>query len=78
MQITVNIPDEVAAQAQARGLSPESYVEALIAENAPTEAASVSPAELASYLDAMARHSDKIPDLPIEAFSRESFYEGRE
>jgi hypothetical protein len=29
-------------------------------------------------LDRMARFSEKIPDLPIEAFSRESLYEGRE
>jgi len=26
----------------------------------------------------MAQFSEKIPDLPIEAFSRESLYEGRE
>jgi hypothetical protein len=32
MQITVNIPDEVAAQAEARGLTPESYVEGLVAQ----------------------------------------------
>ena len=29
-------------------------------------------------LDRMTQFSEKIPDLPIEAFSRESFYEGRE
>jgi hypothetical protein len=26
-------------------------------------------------LDRLTRYSDKIPSLPIEAFSRESFYE---
>jgi len=29
-------------------------------------------------LDRLAQFSEKIPDLPIEAFSRESLYEGRE
>jgi hypothetical protein len=36
MQITVTIPDEVAAVAHARGLTPESYVEELIAEQGIT------------------------------------------
>jgi hypothetical protein len=34
MRITVNIPDELAAQAQARGLTPESFVEGLIGDAA--------------------------------------------
>lgn len=34
MQITVTIPDDFAAQVQARGLTPERYVETLIAEQA--------------------------------------------
>lgn len=83
MQITVNVSDEFAAQVQALGLSPETYVERLIAERTASLHASdtgrqvnaVSLQELNTSLDALARYSDKIPSLPIESFSRESFYE---
>ena len=78
MQITVTIPDELADQAQSRGLTPERYVERLIAEQTPVlrEAPhhrDLSSEEFNSSLDALARYSNKIPSLPIEALSRESF-----
>jgi len=38
MQITVTIPDELAAQAQARGLALDSYLPELLAENLASEA----------------------------------------
>jgi hypothetical protein len=80
MQITVNVPDEFAAQVQALGLSPEVYVEQLIAERTASLHVSdprreVSLQEFNDSLDALTRYSDKIPSLPIESFSRESFYE---
>jgi len=87
MQITVEIPDNFAAQVLARGLAPESYVEGLIAEQAATLGAFGSTPELGSELsleefnaslDALARYSNKIPSLPIEAFTRENFYEDRD
>lgn len=83
MQIIVTIPDEFAAQVQARGLTPESYIEKLIAEQA-TALETSGPAseskleDLNVSLDALTRYSDRIPALPIEAFSRESFYENRD
>jgi hypothetical protein len=79
MQITVTIPDEFAAQVQARGLTPESYVESLI-----DNASHVSPKplplakprmDMETFLREMAAFSDKIPQLPDEAFTRESFYQ---
>jgi hypothetical protein len=79
MQITVTIPDEIAMQVQARGLTPESYVESLI-----DNAAHVSPKpvllakprmNMEEFLQKMAEFSDKIPRLPDEAFTRESFYQ---
>jgi hypothetical protein len=80
MQVTVTIPDAFAAQVEARGLTPEAYLERLVAEEATRLNAAVrpalDPAEFSASLDALARYSDKIPELPIEAFSRESFYEG--
>jgi len=81
MQVIVNIPDELAAKVVADGSSPESYVEKLIAEKtAPSQADVVRPRkqtreEFNASLDRLAQFSDKIPDLPIEAFSRASFYE---
>jgi hypothetical protein len=79
MQITVTIPDELAAQAQARGLTPESYIEKLIAEQSAAPQAQASlvtrRANLEKFFEEMAAHSDKIPILPDEAFTRESFYQ---
>jgi hypothetical protein len=78
MQITVTIPDELVAQVQARGLTPESYVEQLIAEQAVLTRTQARPADelanLERFFEEIAAHSDKIPLLPDEAFTRESFY----
>jgi hypothetical protein len=87
MQVTVEIPDELAAQVQARGLAPKSYVEGLIADQAALLEASgsslelnsdLSPDDFNASLDALTRYSEKIPSLPIEALTRESFYQDRE
>jgi ABC-type transporter Mla subunit MlaD len=79
MQITVTIPDDLAAQVQARGLTPESYVERLIAEQAEAVSKQADTARrLASldrFIERMAAHSDKIPILPDVALTRESFYQ---
>jgi hypothetical protein len=79
MRITLEIPDELAAQAEARGLSTESYVRSLI-DNAglglPTSLPPAKPKmDLEPFFKAMAAHSDHIPQLPDEAFTRESFYQ---
>ncbi len=44
MQITVTIPDELAAQAQARGLVLDRYISELLAENLASEAHVAVPA----------------------------------
>lgn len=79
MQITVEIPDELAAQVQARGLTPESYVRGLIEDAVRVQTTSSAPAErkmdMEAFIRGMAAHSDKIPQLPDEAFTRESFYQ---
>lgn len=80
MQITVTIPDELAAEVQAQGLTPESYVEKLVAERSATPrgygaGGRLTREEFEASLDRLAQFSDKIPLLPIEAFSRESMYE---
>lgn len=79
MRITVTIPDEVVERVQARGLTPESYVERLIEDAAPTALGSVNPVppkrDMHAFFRDMAAHSEKIPQLPDEAFTRKSFYQ---
>ena len=78
MQITVTIPDDFAAQIRARGVTPERYVETLIAEQTRTTTLPADKetrlADLESFFKEMAAHSNKVPILPDEAFTRESFY----
>ena len=79
MQITVDIPDEAAAQAQARGLTPESYVRKLVEDAVRMAPAPLPPAKpsmnMEKFFDALSAYSDRIPELPDEAFTRESFYQ---
>jgi hypothetical protein len=79
MQVTVEISDEFAAEAQALGLRPESFVRSLIEDASRSATTPLPPAkpkmDLESFFKAMAAHSEKIPELPDEAFTRESFYQ---
>ena len=78
MEIKVKIPDELAAQAEARGLTIEHYVQGLLAQRAPglSNARRLrSSEEVRAWLDSLTQFSDKIPQLPEEAFTRESFYQ---
>ncbi len=76
MEITVNIPDELAAQAQARGLKPEAYVEEILAQQVtvPPVQQIRTTEEIRAWLDSLAQFSDKIPPLP-ETISREWIYQ---
>jgi len=78
MEIRVNIPDELAAQARARGLEPEAYVEEILAQQVGTQAIGArqlrTPEETRAWLDSLAQFSDKIPPLP-ETISREWIYQ---
>jgi hypothetical protein len=79
MQITVDVPDELAAEAQARGLTPEEYVRGLVDDAVRRTAVGLRLREprmsIKEFLEAMAASSDKMPILPDEAFTRESFYQ---
>ncbi len=80
MEITVKIPDELAAQAKARGLEVQDYVEELLAQraNASSTARQVrTPEQIRAWLDSLAQFSDKIPPLP-EIISREWIYQDRD
>ena len=77
MEIKVRMPDELAAQARARGLKPEAYAEEILARqlSAPPEARPPrTPKEIRAWLDSLAQFSDKIPPLP-ENISREWIYQ---
>jgi hypothetical protein len=78
MEIRVNIPDEIAVQARARGLRPEAYVEEILAQRVEAQAVGTrqlrKPEEIRAWLDSLAQFSDKIPPLP-ETISREWIYQ---
>lgn len=76
MVVTLNIPDELAAQAKARGLSVEAYIEEILAQQLTgtnrTEPPR-TPEEIRTWLDSLGQFSDKIPPLP-DTISREWLY----
>jgi hypothetical protein len=78
MEITVKVPDELASEARTRGISPEQYVQEIVAHRAGIQIPRVSkfrsPAEIRAWLDTLAQFSDKIPDLP-ERITREWIYQ---
>jgi post-segregation antitoxin (ccd killing protein) len=77
MVVTVNIPDELAAQAKARSLSLEAYVQEILAEQLARPVQIRQPRtqeEIRIWLDSLAQFSDKIPPLP-ETISREWLYQ---
>jgi hypothetical protein len=79
MPIILELPPEVeadlAAQAEARGLELDEYLESLLKQHAamkyPDE---LSLQEFEVELDALARGSEKLPYLPPDALPRESYY----
>lgn len=78
MEMTVNIPDELAAEARARGVTPEAYVEAVLARQVASRTADAKPRrtseEIRGWLDELAQLSERIPPLPA-TISREWIYQ---
>ncbi|MGA7567377.1 MAG: hypothetical protein WBW53_15085 [Terriglobales bacterium] len=78
MEVRINIPDELAARARARGLEPEAYVEEILAQQVGTQAVGTrqlrTREEIRAWLDSLAQFSNKIPPLP-ETISREWIYQ---
>ncbi len=81
MEIKIKIPDELAAQAKARGLQPEAYVEEILVQQVevrpPGTRQPLTAQEIRAWLDSLAQFSDKIPALP-EIISREWIYQDHE
>ncbi|MGA3053907.1 MAG: hypothetical protein ABSD63_06850 [Candidatus Korobacteraceae bacterium] len=78
MVVTVNIPDELAAEAKARGLSLEALVQGILAQQLAVRLGEAgqprTSEEIRAWLDSLAQFSDKIPPLP-ETLSREWIYQ---
>jgi hypothetical protein len=78
MEITVKIPDKIAARARERGVKVEAYIEELLAQQAAVELSGTrpprTPTEIRAWLDSLAQFSDKIPPLP-GTISREWIYQ---
>ena len=77
MEIRVDIPDELATQAQARGVPVKKYVEEILAQRvtaASPRRQTRTPEQIRSWLDSLAQFSDKIPPLP-DTISREWIYQ---
>lgn len=68
MEVTVKIPDELAARAKSRGLRVEDYVLEILAQQLGAQrlnaAQARTPEEIRAWLDSLAQFSDKIPALP--------------
>lgn len=84
MTIQVELSPEtearLAAAAQARGIAPEKYAGTLLQDVLASSAAGsgkLTVEEFHSMLHALAEGSERLPNIPTEAFTRESFYEDR-
>jgi len=78
IELRPEIEARLAAEAQDRGVDVGAYVESLLEQVISTRI--VPPRrrtreEMRSFFEAMASNSDRIPQLPDEAFTRESFYQ---
>ena len=78
LELRPEVEARLAAEAQAHGVDIEVYVESLL-EQAVTAVTSQprlrTREEMQAFYNVLAAHSDKIPQLQEEAFTRESFYQ---
>jgi hypothetical protein len=81
MSIRINLTPELEArlerEARAQGLPPEGLAERLLegALSGPSDPKSLTVESFHQMLDQMAKGSETLPDLPLETFTRESYYE---
>ncbi len=80
LDLTPEVEARLAEDAQARGIDLPTYA-ARVLEDAAARAIDVrrkrSSANFEAFMQAMADGSDKLPLIPTENFSRESFYKNR-
>ena len=68
MDVTIKIPDQLAAEARAHGREPRDYAEEILAQQFAPRSSSIhrlrTAEEIRAWLDELAQFSDKIPPLP--------------
>ncbi|HEY6349319.1 MAG TPA: hypothetical protein VI636_07915 [Candidatus Angelobacter sp.] len=76
LQLKHDLEETLTAQARALGLSLDQYVQRLLEQQLPPQAQNrmLTLNEFEAALDSIAAHSDKIPELPPEALTREGIY----
>jgi hypothetical protein len=80
VELNAETEARLVAEARAQGLPVETIAERLLKEALAGSSLSrgrLSAEEFHRMLGAMAEGSEKLPDLPTQSFSRESFYENR-
>jgi hypothetical protein len=76
IELTPEVAANLAAQAEARGLSLEEYVQRLVEDKVPVASERPqSPERIEAMLDKLAEMGKDLPRLPSSAFSRESIYQ---
>jgi hypothetical protein len=79
IELQPEVEAELASQAQAHGMDIQAYVESLLNQALGVKNASgwrqPTTTEAAVFFATMVAKSEKIPQLPDEAFRRESFYQ---
>jgi hypothetical protein len=82
IELKPEIEAQLVADAHAKGVEPSVYassmIERIYLRVNGTRRPSRNPEEVRAWLDSLTQFSDKIPQLPDEAFTRESFYQGHE
>lgn len=82
VELKPEIEARLVADANANGLELAVYagnvIERIYLQGSGRRKPSRSPEEVRAWLDSMTQFSDKIPQLPEEAFTRESFYQDNE
>jgi len=80
IELSPEIEARLTAGALARGVAPEQYAGSLLQEALATPvrgSGKLTVEEFHAMLGALAEGSEKLPNLPTESFTRESFYEDR-
>lgn len=76
LNLRINVPEELASRAKARGISVEAYIQEILERQvaAPPGWRGRTVEDINAWLESLAQFSDKIPPLP-EVISREWLYQ---
>lgn len=76
LELLPAVEASLTAQAHAQGMELSTYVQRLLEQQAGIKGVKerMSSQELEARLDALAKGSENLPDLPLEAITREGIY----